>query len=245
MTRARQAIVNADDFGMSDGVNLGIIEAHEQGIVTSASLMVRGPAAAAAAALASERPSLGLGLHVDLGEWSYHDGDWSRVYSVVDLDDSAAVSAEVRRQVEAFEALTGRQPDHLDSHQHVHLSDPVSAEVIAAAARELDIGLRQRHPAVAYVALYGQDRHGRSLPDAISPDAWIAALRQLGPGITEVACHPGHPEELASDYAAERAIELASLCDPAVRAAVQAEAIVLTTWRGLGFGDRVAETARA
>ena len=46
----RRLIVNADDFGQSPGVNRGIIEAHQHGIVTSASLMVSWPAAAEAAA---------------------------------------------------------------------------------------------------------------------------------------------------------------------------------------------------
>ena len=49
-------IVNADDFGLSEGVNRGIIEAHERGIVTSASLMVLRPAAASAADYSREDP---------------------------------------------------------------------------------------------------------------------------------------------------------------------------------------------
>jgi predicted glycoside hydrolase/deacetylase ChbG (UPF0249 family) len=63
----RCLIITADDFGRSPGVNRGIIAASEGGIVTSASLMVRWPAAAGAA-YARERPDLALGLHFDLGE---------------------------------------------------------------------------------------------------------------------------------------------------------------------------------
>ena len=63
----RWLIVNADDLGLSSGVNQGILQAHEQGIVTSASLMVRHQAAPEAVAAAREHPRLGLGLHVDLG----------------------------------------------------------------------------------------------------------------------------------------------------------------------------------
>ena len=64
----RQLIVNADDFGQSHSVNRGILAAHERGIVTSTSLMVRWPAAAKAAALGRTHPRLSLGLHVDLGD---------------------------------------------------------------------------------------------------------------------------------------------------------------------------------
>ena len=53
----RYLIVNADDFGLSPGVNRGVVQAHERGIVTSASLMVRQPAAGAAAACARAHTS--------------------------------------------------------------------------------------------------------------------------------------------------------------------------------------------
>ena len=66
MSALRRVIVNADDFGQSTGVNRGIIEAHEHGIVTSASLMVTGDAYDEAVALAHENPRLGVGLHLTL-----------------------------------------------------------------------------------------------------------------------------------------------------------------------------------
>ena len=53
---ARHLIVNADDYGLTSGINRGIAEAHENGILTSASLMVRYPAAAEAAAYAKAHP---------------------------------------------------------------------------------------------------------------------------------------------------------------------------------------------
>ena len=67
----RYLIVNADDFGSRVGVNRAIARAHDTGIVTSASLLVRRPLAKEAAALTRSRPKLSVGLHVDLGEWAY------------------------------------------------------------------------------------------------------------------------------------------------------------------------------
>jgi len=61
----RRLIVNADDFGLRAGVNRGIIEAHKNGIVTSASLMVNRPYAAEAADYARGHPKLSVGLHFD------------------------------------------------------------------------------------------------------------------------------------------------------------------------------------
>src|SRR5206468_8347237 len=95
MTGARvRLIVNADDFGQSPGINAGVIRAHEDGVVTSASLMVRWDAAADAAAYARAHPQLGVGLHVDLGEWTYGPEGWRAEYVVADSGDPAAVRSE-------------------------------------------------------------------------------------------------------------------------------------------------------
>ncbi len=120
----RLLIVNADDFGLSAAVNRGIIRAHESGIVTSASLMVRQPGAAEAARYARSSPRLGVGLHLDLGEWVFEGDAWRQRYAVVaDLADPVAVEREVRHQYEAFVALVGRPPTHVESHQHVHQTE--------------------------------------------------------------------------------------------------------------------------
>src|ERR1700680_3490540 len=60
----RRLIVNADDFGISEEVNVAIIRAHKEGILTSASLMVTGTAFDHAVRLARENPHLGVGIHL-------------------------------------------------------------------------------------------------------------------------------------------------------------------------------------
>ena len=94
MSQARQLIVNADDFGMSRGVNEGIIRAHEQGVVTAASFMTRPARAVEAANYARRSRHLSVGLHFDLGEWEYVDGSWRPVYLVADPEDAAAIERE-------------------------------------------------------------------------------------------------------------------------------------------------------
>src|SRR6266849_943322 len=91
----RYLIVNADDFGQSHGVNRGIIEAHEHGVVTSASLMVRWPAADEAVVYSRAHRELSLGLHLDLGEWVYREDAWVPLYEVVPLNNTKAVADEV------------------------------------------------------------------------------------------------------------------------------------------------------
>jgi predicted glycoside hydrolase/deacetylase ChbG (UPF0249 family) len=159
-------IVNADDLGLTPGINAGIAQAFEQGVVSSATLMVRQPAAAEAAAWARTQPALGLGLHVDLWDSVPVDvagTEWRRVYQHCD-ETPEAVEREVRAQLSRFVELTGRAPDHLDSHQHVQRLEAVGP-VLRRLAAELGVPLRGEPP-VAYVGgFYGQDGLGRPWPE--------------------------------------------------------------------------------
>jgi predicted glycoside hydrolase/deacetylase ChbG (UPF0249 family) len=230
----RFLIVNADDFGQSEGVNRGVIEAHERGVVTSASLMVRWPAAAAAARYCRDRADFSLGIHLDLGEWAYREGEWVALYEVVSLSDGAAVADEIARQLEEFRRLTGCEPTHIDSHQHVHLNEPVRAAALAAA-RARRIPLRRCGPVIRYCGdFYGQTAEGEPLPDYISADKLIELIKTLPPGVTELGCHPGEGEDLETMYRAERAAEVKALCDPRVRATIISEGITLCS-----FGEGV------
>jgi predicted glycoside hydrolase/deacetylase ChbG (UPF0249 family) len=231
----RYLIVNADDFGQGPGVNRGIMAAHERGIVTSASLMVRWPAAAEAADYARRRPGLSLGLHLDLGEWVYRDGTWEPLYEVVPLNDDAAVADEVSRQLAAFGRLTGTDPSHLDSHQHVHLREPVRSVVIDAAHR-LAVPVRYCTPEVRYCgAFYGQTAEGGPLPEAIAVEALTALVAGLPTGVTELGCHPGEGDIKDTMYIDERAREVETLCDPQIREALAAGGIELCSFRTFRF----------
>jgi chitin disaccharide deacetylase len=221
-------IVNADDFGLSPGVNAGIVQTHCRGIVTSASLMVRPSAAVEAAELSRAHRSLSVGLHFDLGEWACRDGDWHQVSDVVPLDDPNAVRDEMRRQLDCFRDLLGKDPTHLDSHQHVHLQ-PVIREIAVEFASALDVPLRRCHSAVQYCGdFYGQTGDGRSRPEAISPERLIELIDVLPEGITELACHPGLDSNLSTMYCHERRREIEALCAAPVRQAVERSAKLIS-----------------
>jgi predicted glycoside hydrolase/deacetylase ChbG (UPF0249 family) len=231
LSEHRYLIVNADDYGQSAGVNRGIIEAHERGVVTSASLMVRWPAARKAAEYAQTHASLSLGLHFDFGEWRCHDGRWLKQYEVTPDDDGKAVKDEAWRQLAEFRRLTGTDPTHLDSHQHVHRRSALES-IFLEVARELNVPLRSYAPKVRYYGgFYGQDDTGNSLPELIQVDTLIETLEGLGHGFTELGCHPGYAADLDSMYRCERAIEIRTLCDPRIRAAITANGIELRSFR--------------
>ncbi|HSF31954.1 MAG TPA: ChbG/HpnK family deacetylase [Candidatus Tectomicrobia bacterium] len=229
----RYLIVNADDFGQSHCINRGIVIAHRRGIVTSASLMVRWPAAPEAAAYAREHPTLSLGLHVDLGEKVFHNGEWEPVYTVVPLPDPTAIADEVWRQLDAFRHLMGRDPSHIDSHQHVHLREPVRT-VLIEMAQQLEMPLRHCSRDVCYRGgFYGQTAEGVPLPEVISVAGLIRILETLPSGYTELGCHPGDGCDLNTMYRQERVEELGVLCDPRVRAAIQTMGIELRSFENL------------
>jgi predicted glycoside hydrolase/deacetylase ChbG (UPF0249 family) len=235
MTMTRRVIVNADDFGLTTGVNRAVVEAHLGGIVTSTTAMVRQPAAPEAAALARAYPRLAVGLHVDLGEWAFVDGGWVALYTVVDAEDADAVEREVNAQVARFSELFGRPPSHLDSHQHVHNSAPVR-EVVDAVATRLAVPVRGTG-GIRYVGdFYGQLSTGEPHHDAITVDALVRLLSNLPSGTSEVACHPGYADGLADTgtmYVSERERELRTLCHPSVAAAVVEAGIELVSFAEL------------
>ena len=144
----RRLIVNADDYGLSRGVNTGIIEAAEKGVVTSASMMVNLPGFDDAVARARSCPSLSLGLHLNLttgnaltAARSLTRGKSGQFYPVPALIARASVgrvdssdvtlecTAQIDRMIEA-----GIAPTHLDSHRHVHAHPALWSAVLQAAS---------------------------------------------------------------------------------------------------------------
>ena len=229
----RCLIVNADDFGLTNGINRGIIEAHENGIVTSASLMVRYPAAEEAARYGRARSALSIGLHFEAAEWRYADGEWYAAYQVIDADDADQVCEELNRQLDAFARLLGCAPTHLDSHQHVHQSDPARS-ILSAKAQQLGIPVRSCSNAIAYNGnFYGQTGEGEPFPAGISPERLRAMIEALPTGWTEFGCHPGYAAGLDSIYTAEREEELRVLCLPEMREVLARNSIALRSFAAL------------
>lgn len=160
MTRPlTRLVVNADDLGLHASLDAGILRAHRDGIVTSATLLATGPTAPEAAARAKEA-RLAVGLHLALstrlppaapahevptvapegrlrGSWA----DFARAWlsGQVRRDELAR---ELSAQLQRARAL-GVTVDHLDGHQHLHLLPGVRPLVESLAARE---GLPLRWP---------------------------------------------------------------------------------------------------
>ncbi|HXG20509.1 MAG TPA: ChbG/HpnK family deacetylase [Methylomirabilota bacterium] len=231
-------IVNADDFGYAEGVNRGVIAAHLHGIVHSASLMVDAPLAAEAAALARQYPQLGVGLHFTV---TNQDGP------LVDLFDIAIIERELQRQYQLCCDLLGRSPTHIDSHHHVHLRKELTPLFAAWAAKHgvpiRSLG-RVRYNGGFYGHWYDEEWRPHAAPELISVDNLEKILRALPDGATELACHPAYlSPDLHGSYAAEREIELATLCDPRILAVLRELNIRLVNYATLPREAAVGDAA--
>jgi predicted glycoside hydrolase/deacetylase ChbG (UPF0249 family) len=221
----RCVIFNADDFGYSRGINRGIVEAHDAGVVTAATLVVNGRAAEEAVRLARARPGLSVGLHVNFT---------NEAQRLVDLEDREACRAELRAQYARFLELVGRKPTHLDSHQHVHRHH-MRRGLFEELADEEGLPLRDRPPVVFKGGFYGQWTYGVFEPEKVSFEAIERILRhEIADGIYEMSCHPGyHDPELEAVYHREREHELATLTDPRLRLLLDELGIALVSYRDL------------
>lgn len=228
----RQLIVNADDLGLCSGVNQGILQAHREGIVTSATLMLNMEAAEEAIELARANPSLAVGLHLTLtagrplasevASLIGPDGRFLRMEALAASARADELEREVRAQVAAFLA-TGLPLSHIDSHHHVHMQLPQLGPIVARVAAELSVPVR------------GGVGHfvSRFYGEAITPEALAAILHDLPEGLSELMCHPGRIDPCLarlSSYVEQRTTELATLTSPRVRAILEAEQIGLTTY---------------
>jgi hopanoid biosynthesis associated protein HpnK len=157
----KELILNADDFGLTRGVNLGIIRAHREGILTSTTLMANGPAFDDAVERARENPGLGVGCHLVLvGGLAVAPPD--ETHSLADSNGrlpktlgvlfaklstgmvrTQGIEREFRAQIEKVRRA-GIEPSHLDTHKHTHVHPRVMS-ALGRVAHELGI-IRVRKP---------------------------------------------------------------------------------------------------
>ncbi len=243
----RFVIFNADDLGRTPGINSGIFEAHRRGLVTSATLMVAFPAAAQAASEADRCPDLGIGLHVALtGGAPILPPE--QVPSLVDASgrlaanpegfgdlDPEQVRLEIEAQLDRFRTLMGRQPTHFDSHHHSHRHPTVCDALIEVAGNEglpvrtagPQVDRKLKRASIARTDAFVEDFFGSEA----RLDVLMRILEDLGPGVTEIMCHPAHVDEelrRTSSYAEPREVELAVLTRPELPTLLEAEDIIPT-----------------
>jgi predicted glycoside hydrolase/deacetylase ChbG (UPF0249 family) len=251
----KHLIINADDFGFTRDVNAGIIKAHREGVLTSATLMANGAAFEDAVQLARSTPSLDLGCHLVLVQGPAVAGGEMlpetphRLLGVL-AQGKLDVYKELRAQIEKV-LTAGVSPTHLDSHKHTHLVPGIFATVVRLA-HEFSIPyvrlpfdcssrlgrLTDRLAGPYYRRVLRRENvhttdhfRGFQLTGSLTEETFAAALTALPEGSTEFMCHPGFlGNELAQSATRlkqSRVRELEALTSPRIRALLNAEEVRL------------------
>ena len=214
----RALVVNADDFGFTRDVNRGIVEAFQNGILSSTTLMANGAAFEDAIQRAKDNPGLDIGCHLVLvGQPPFPQtvAQLTQAVALKRIRIYEELSAQVRRIVEA-----GLKPTHLDTHKHTHLLPPVLNAVariseefrVPWVRRPFDLPLPAGAPGWktnaanrAFGLVRGRfekvlQQHGCRFTDHFAgfrmtgnfdSQSLAALIRALPEGSTEFMCHPG------------------------------------------------------
>jgi len=151
----KRIIINADDFGLCEGVNKAVVKAHTEGVLTSATIMTNMPSAYEAVKIAKKLPSLGVGVHLNLTEEEplsknsgieyLLDNEGKFGCSAFKLSFLSMTSHKIRNAIRSELAAqiqwvvdNGLKPTHLDSHKHIH-SFPAIFSIVCELAKRFEI----------------------------------------------------------------------------------------------------------
>ncbi len=219
----KKLIINADDYGRCKGINYGIVETVENGILTSTTAMVNMPDFSHGRELSKKYPKLGVGIHFVLSTGkpltnlkSLVNGEGNFALSIVkeksdenklDLEE---IKIEFEAQLKKFVEVYGRKPTHIDSHHHVHLL-PKIFEVAKEIAIKNNLPIRtlEKVSVVKCVDYFESSFYGK---DATKENL-IKILQKISTNkyeISEIMCHPGFLDKdvLKSGYNSPRLDEI-------------------------------------
>jgi len=257
----KQLVVTADDFGAAREVNEAVEIAYRNGILTAASLMVAGPAAADAVAVAKRNPDLHVGLHLTLVQDrptlpaaqipdlvdrdGFFRSDMARMGAAMFFLPSVRrqLAAEIEAQFRAY-AATGLPLDHVNTHKHFHLHPTIASEMVRTGKRYGMKAVRVPFETGNLVASWQKRRfraNGLLVPDRVYGLRWSGAmtadrvasiLANLPKGLSEIYMHPATGPYPGSAPGYRYAEELAALLDKQV-----IEKIKSSGYRCGGFAD--------
>ncbi|GLQ73486.1 chitin disaccharide deacetylase [Vibrio penaeicida] len=237
-------IFNADDFGLTHGVNQGIKDAHLKGVVNSTTLMVGMSADKEAVEMAKALPNLKVGIHLRftagkpltnmpnlLGEdecFPVQPDFWSRRDFCAD-----AVESEVRAQLRYFDEL-GLTLSHIDSHHHAH-RHPQILPIVERIAAERGVPLREQ--SIDGVRYQFTDKF---FDDTVSMDALLSLIATYKDrcDVLEVMCHPArideHLEQISS-YVIPREKERTVLTDPQLTSSLKDMGVTVSDYSAVAL----------
>ena len=236
----KKLIINADDFGLTHGCNQGILEGHKKGLISSTTVMMTCPDIVQSLALLKDVDDLGIGVHLCITSGhpltagqSFRDRDGSfrkRNTYLHGIDcDIDEVYLEWKAQIDTFIKLTGRKPDHFDSHHHIHLM-PRFQSVTRKLSQEYSLPFRQDK------RIINDQPFVQCFTDFHASNANIETLKKIiamPEENIEIMTHPAFvDEELCriSSYSVERKVELDFWMDSETKAFLNEHHIAITNY---------------
>ncbi len=251
-----RVIINADDFGITDGVTCGIVDAIQQGVVTSTTAMACVPGAAERLRYWAPKIPRRIGAHLQLttGRPLSHpsliptlcgpDGNFHPSKSTLANASIREILYEWQLQYQFLLDL-GIQPTHIDTHHHVHklpnvfeaycemaMRRAIPARAVTPAMR---LSLRQASiscPDHMVLDFYGDNLNVNSLL------ALAINMTALKNEVVEIMCHPGyscHTLPALSKYIHQRDQEMAVLCSPQLKERLSTYGIALCSYEALSY----------
>lgn len=237
-----KVIFNADDFGLTQGVNNGIVQSHLDGVVNSTTMLVGMPAQQHAVALAKDIPTLKVGLHLRFtlgspltksdnlcdknGEFFKYDQFWRQQHFTPE-----AIYNECIAQVEAFLGL-GLELSHIDSHHHAH-THPLLLPIVTEIAEKYGVPLRGQK--VEHLRYTFSDQF---YDQSVDLDGLLEHLYEMRKqyDVVEVMCHPAIVDKALSDssgYAVQREKERQVLTNDKLAILLARHSIEVTDYSAL------------
>lgn len=232
-------IINADDFGLSEGINDGIIKSHKDGVVLSTTIMANGPAYKSAVKLAKENPNLGVGIHLvatfgkplrnDVPTLVDGNGNFKRVINGdVSHIDEHQLFLEWCTQIEKVsEDIT---LTHFDSHHHIHLN-PKLKTIIEEISIKYNIPYRGKKT-VAKTSVRLEEsfyKEGVTIRN-------IESLLQNNDQAFDLMVHPAYldkPLAKLTSYYNDRLIELKLLCSMELKELIDSYNVEICTYKSI------------
>lgn len=212
----RRLIINADDCNLTPGVTRGILKSHDDGILTSTTLMINLPLEDRTIRELGKRSRLGVGLHLNItfdrpvsrleripsllkaGEIFKRPSDYAKRLPAV-----SEVVHEYNAQIRLFKKRFGKLPDHLDTHHHLH-DHPLFFQALARVARKWQLPVRRSR--LFQIKGYAHEMRGThgSAPVRTTDflfgnleadyhwekNSFLAVAENLPVGTSEIGCHP-------------------------------------------------------
>ena len=208
---SRCLIINADDFNLTPGVSRGILQAHDEGVVTSTTILINLPLEVKTVKSLKRRKKLGLGIHlnVTLAKPLHRPskipslmGQEGRFRRPPDYFQKTPRIQEVVKeyevQIQLFEKHFSKKPDHLDTHHHLH-DHPVFFKALAEVAKRWKVPVRRSR--IFQMSEFHRETKNLRTTDYLlgnletrhiwQKESFLGVVENLQTGTTEIGCHPG------------------------------------------------------